>query len=127
MTARISPERTSITGTVEALPPVLTHNSFISKFSQLIEANYPERICNILILNPNWLFNTLFSIVKPFMDPATVKKVSLDASNYLPPEIKLIDGDLKPALLEYFDEKNLWCRYGGTHQCEGLDNSPYRG
>ncbi len=37
----------------------------------------PERIHQIFIIKPNWLYHALFALVKPFMHPDTVSKVKV--------------------------------------------------
>jgi len=60
---------------------------------------YPERVSTIYIINPDWLFNVLFAIVKPFMDPVTLSKTRTVS-------------DVKE-LLKDIDEEQLHTDYGG--------------
>lgn len=50
---------------------------FDSSFQKLSEVGkyMPESIHKVWIVKPNWLFHTLFAIIKPFINPDTVAKV----------------------------------------------------
>jgi hypothetical protein len=82
----------------------------IKAIAAIVEANYPERVGNVLILKPNWLFNLLFALVKPFVPNETEKK------------IKVIESPVTKELLKYYNEENLWERWGGKYTDGGLDS-----
>ncbi|TRY72593.1 hypothetical protein TCAL_10859 [Tigriopus californicus] len=47
----------------------------ITKLASLYEANYPETLKCAIVLNANWLFQLLFSVVKRFVAKKTIQKV----------------------------------------------------
>jgi len=90
--------------------------TLISSLAHLLEANYPERVHLILIYRSDWLFNLLYAIVKPFLPAATVKKIRmLDTSK------------LNEEMLKYYEEDNLWHRYGGKWHDEEANTSEGEG
>lgn len=40
---------------------------FMINFVKILQANYPERLAQILVIESNWLFRGLFMVVKPFL------------------------------------------------------------
>jgi len=71
---------------------------------------YPERVACIYIMNPNWLFNVMFAIVKPFMDPVTLGKIRMLSANYEEEFKKDIDDD--QLLTEYGGKATYTSPYG---------------
>lgn len=61
---------------------------------------HPERLSNVFIINPNWFFKVLFTIIKPFLNSRTRKKIKIVQKN--------------EDLLEFFDKENLLKELGGT-------------
>lgn len=52
-------------------------------------------------------FSTVWAVIKRFLDPATVEKISILNKDYL------------PALLEMIPAENLPKRFGGLCECQG--------
>ena len=72
---------------------------------QFYEANYPEFLRRVFVINAPKIFALLYSMMKPFMHEKTRNKVhiySYDAAQW------------KAALLEDIDPKELPVCYGGT-------------
>jgi len=61
----------------------------------------PERISQIFVVKPNWLYHVLFAVIKPFMHPDTMAK------------IHLTKWDPSEELLQVFEPDQLLVEYGG--------------
>lgn len=61
---------------------------------------HPERLGNVYIINPNWFFKVMFTIISPFINSRTRKKIKIIAKN--------------EDLLEFFDKDSLLRELGGT-------------
>jgi hypothetical protein len=80
---------------------------YVGKASKIGQDYYPECMGKFYIINAPYLFSTVWSFVKPWLDEVTVAKISILGTNY------------KPTLLEQIPEENLPSDLGGTCQCEG--------
>ena len=79
-------------------------------FLSFLQNHYPERLGICFALNPPWYIRLLYSLISPFMDPVTKKK------------IHFVNGSkdhIKKELLKYIDEDQLETCYGGTRSMEG--------
>ena len=66
------------------------------------------------IINAPWIFDTVWNLVKMWMDEVTVNKIKIFKSGK----------DYKSALFEYIDPSNIPFSIGGACQCAGrCDNS----
>lgn len=90
-------------------------SQFYSAFNVVKEASsvaqdyYPEMLGKMFIINAPTLFSGLWVMVKPYLDEATVKKISiLGGPQYYLPELK-----------KYVDEDKIPSTMGGTCNCEG--------
>jgi hypothetical protein len=72
----------------------------------LVQDNYPEMISNVYYVNAPWIFSTLWAMVKPWINAATLEK------------IRILSGDPKEELLKKFDSKYLPKAFGGDCTCE---------
>lgn len=59
------------------------------------------------LINAPWGFSTVWSIVKRWLDPVTVSKISILGSSY------------QPELLKQIPKENLPSKFGGECRCEG--------
>lgn len=78
-------------------------------FLGFLQNHYPERLGICFALNPPWYIRILWTIISPFMDPVTRKK------------IHFVNGDhahMKKILLQYIDEDQLESGYGGGRKME---------
>lgn len=85
----------------------------VKQISGITGEHYPERSYQIFILNPPFLFTSVWNLIKQFMDKNTVAKTHV---------IK----DKKSAtrkLLEFIDAKDLPKEYGGECTCNPDPNS----
>ncbi|XP_057372019.1 SEC14-like protein 2 [Daphnia carinata] len=95
----------------------ITHKPALDTVLQLLqmnEANYPEFLRRIFVINAPKVFSIMYSLAKPFMHEKTRKKVHIyshDAEQW------------KAALLEDFDPQELPACYGGT--LTDPDGNPY--
>ncbi|XP_038054799.1 SEC14-like protein 2 [Patiria miniata] len=77
----------------------------------LFEQHYPETLKMIFVINAPKFFPLAYSLVKPFLQEYTRRKVNVVGSNW------------KEVLLRYIDADNLPVHYGGT--ATGPDGDPY--
>jgi len=80
---------------------------YIDMLFPLLEKNYPETLQCSLVLRNNWLMQVLWRVVKPFLDAKTASKVRMVPNDA---------AKIKEALLEFFDEDQLWDFYGGKYK-----------
>lgn len=83
--------------------------SFARKFLSIFQNNYPERLGIFFALNPPWFMRLMYSIISPFIDPVTKKKIHFLTGN---------KDYIKNELLKYIDEDQLETKYGGTRLME---------
>ena len=81
--------------------------SYMQSASGVSQNYYPERLGKLYVINAPWGFATVFSIVKGFLDPVTVKKIHVLGSGY------------QKELHEQVPKENLPERFGGTCKCAG--------
>ncbi|WVR07260.1 hypothetical protein IAU60_004301 [Kwoniella sp. DSM 27419] len=62
---------------------------------------------NMFIINAPYLFSTVWSLIKPWLDEATVRKIHILGKGY------------KTELQQYIDPANLPTELGGTCKCAG--------
>ena len=91
---------------------------YIRQASAISQNYYPERLGKLYIINAPWGFSTVFSVVKGFLDPVTVKKIHVLGSGY------------ESELLAQIPAENLPTQFGGKCECEGgcmfSDMGPWR-
>ncbi|ROT35816.1 hypothetical protein SODALDRAFT_328210 [Sodiomyces alkalinus F11] len=80
---------------------------YIKQASNISQNYYPERLGKLYIINAPWGFSYVWSVVKGWLDPVTVKKIHILGSDY------------SKELLKQIDASNLPKEYGGTCQCGG--------
>jgi len=80
---------------------------FLQEASKISQDYYPERMGKFYLINAPWGFATVWAIVKRWLDPVTVSKISILGSSY------------QSALLEQIPAENLPAKFGGKCQCPG--------
>jgi len=70
---------------------------------------YPETMGMTFIINAPWLFDTVWNIVKMWLDEVTVNKIRIFRAGK----------DYSASLFEFIDPQNLPFRLGGACQCGG--------
>ncbi|KAJ3140867.1 cytosolic factor, phosphatidylinositol/phosphatidylcholine transfer protein [Irineochytrium annulatum] len=79
----------------------------VQEVSGIAQNYYPETMGRMFIINAPTLFTSVWSVVRGFLDEATVAKISVVGSRF------------QEALLQEIDAENLPVEYGGTS-----DNNP---
>ncbi|KID91756.1 Sec14 cytosolic factor, partial [Metarhizium majus ARSEF 297] len=90
--------------TVTKVPSVY---SYVRQASVISQNYYPERLGKLFLINAPWGFSTVWSVVKGWLDPVTVKKIHILGSGY------------QSELLKHIDQESLPVEFGGTCTCEG--------
>ncbi|KAI9929187.1 hypothetical protein ASPWEDRAFT_168975 [Aspergillus wentii DTO 134E9] len=80
---------------------------YLKQASGVSQNYYPERLGKLYLINAPWGFSTVFSMVKSFLDPVTVKKIHVLNSSY------------GKELLAQVPKENLPKEFGGTCECPG--------
>jgi len=73
--------------------------------TKILEANYPENLGRLFIINAPKMFTMLFTLVKPLLSQATIDKFHIYGTD---------EKEWRAALLEYIDADQLPVYYGGT-------------
>ncbi|KAG5965273.1 hypothetical protein E4U13_000626 [Claviceps humidiphila] len=81
--------------------------SYVRQASVISQNYYPERLGKLFLINAPWGFSTVWSVVKGWLDPVTVKKIHILGSGY------------KSELLKHVDAESLPVEFGGTCKCQG--------
>merc|ERR1711939_553250 len=79
--------------------------NYVQEASSISQNNYPETMGKFYIINAPWAFSTVWSLVKGWLDEATVAKIHILGSDY------------KKSLLEQIPEDSLPAFLGGSHEC----------
>ncbi|KAJ3027680.1 UNVERIFIED_CONTAM: cytosolic factor, phosphatidylinositol/phosphatidylcholine transfer protein [Siphonaria sp. JEL0065] len=90
----------------------------VRNVSSIAQDYYPEMLGKMFVINAPMLFTGVWTLVKPMLDEATVQKINILGSNYL------------PSLLECVDAQNLPRFLGGScndckEGCEHSDIGPW--
>ncbi|CUA70373.1 Sec14 cytosolic factor [Rhizoctonia solani] len=80
---------------------------YVMKASAIGQNYYPETMGKFYIVNSPYLFSTVWTLVKPWLDEVTVSKISIPGSDY------------KAKLLEQIPAENLPEDLGGKCNCPG--------
>jgi hypothetical protein len=92
--------------------------SYIQQASHVSQNYYPETMGKFYIINAPYLFSTVWSWVKPWLDEVTVRKITIVDSNY------------QKALLEQIPAESLPKALGGICECAGgcslSDDGPWK-
>ena len=80
---------------------------YVKQASAISQNYYPERLGQLYVINAPWGFSTVFSVIKGFLDPVTVKKIHVLGSGY------------QKELLEQVPKENLPQELGGDCVCKG--------
>ncbi|OAA54234.1 Sec14 cytosolic factor [Cordyceps fumosorosea ARSEF 2679] len=81
--------------------------SYVKQASVISQNYYPERLGKLFLINAPWGFSTVWSVVKGWLDPVTVKK------------IHILGGGYKSELLKHVPAESLPKEFGGTCACPG--------
>jgi hypothetical protein len=81
--------------------------NYVQRASKIGQDYYPETMGRFYIINSPWMFSTVWSVIKGWLDPVTVAKISIPS------------GDGKKELLAQIPAENLPVDLGGTCACPG--------
>jgi len=71
----------------------------------LVQEHYPEMVCNVFYVNAPWVFSSLWGMIKPWINAATLEK------------IQILGADAKEVMLKKIDAKCLPKYLGGECTC----------
>jgi len=77
--------------------------------ARILQGCYPERLGLAILYNPPKIFESFFSVVKPFLEPKTYRKVKFVYSK---------DPESRRIMEEAFDMDKLECAFGGLNPIE---------
>jgi hypothetical protein len=80
---------------------------YVSKASSVGQDRYPETMGKFYIINAPWAFSAVWTVIKPWLDEVTVKKIDILGSGY------------KEKLLEQIPKESLPKEFGGVCACPG--------
>lgn len=80
---------------------------YVSQASNIGQNYYPETMGKFYIINAPFMFSTVWSFIKPWLDEVTVAKINILGSDY------------KGKLLQQIPAENLPVAFGGTCNCPG--------
>ncbi len=80
---------------------------YVMQAASIGQDRYPETMGKFYIINAPWTFSTVWTLIKPWLDEATVAKIDIIGSSY------------KDKLLAQIPAENLPKEFGGTCQCAG--------
>ncbi|TFY62335.1 hypothetical protein EVG20_g6743 [Dentipellis fragilis] len=80
---------------------------YVSAASAIMQARYPETMGKFYIINAPWAFGAVWSVIKPWLDEATVAKIDILGSSY------------KEKLLMDIPKEHLPEEFGGSCVCDG--------
>jgi len=80
---------------------------YVQEASKISQNNCPERMGKFYLINTPWGFASVWSIIKRWLDPVTVDKISILGSSY------------QSTLLQQIPAENLPSNFGGTCRCPG--------
>jgi CRAL/TRIO domain len=83
---------------------------FTKKCSAFTGQHYPERAGYVFVINVPYWFNMIWTVVKNFVDPVTLEKISIVRG----------ENAIKEALLKRIPIENIPPEYGGTSMPLGL-------
>jgi hypothetical protein len=92
---------------------VLTNPSamgFLKEMTHLDQMYYPENMRYMLILNGGWTFSSLYSLVKPWLDPRVQQKINFIGSG----------AKMNADLAKFVELRFLVPEYGGTNESGNL-------
>ena len=81
--------------------------SYVRQASVISQNYYPERLGKLFLINAPWGFSTVWSVVKGWLDPVTVKKIHILGGGYL------------SELQKHISMDNLPKEFGGACECPG--------
>jgi hypothetical protein len=91
--------------------------NFIQKITKVDQDFYPEYLGKMFIVNAPTAFKAMWTVVRPWLDKATQKKIEVHSGNFTSKLLELVDSENLPAFLG-----GTCCCPGG---CENADAGPW--
>ncbi|CAK9863427.1 unnamed protein product [Sphagnum jensenii] len=91
--------------------------NFIQKITKIDQDFYPEYLGKMFIVNAPTAFKAMWTVVRPWLDKATQKKIEVHSGNFTSKLLELVDSENLPAFLG-----GTCCCPGG---CENADAGPW--
>lgn len=92
---------------------------YVMQAASIGQDRYPETMGRFYIINAPWAFSAVWSVIKPWLDEVTVKKVNI------------LGGTYRDELLKQIPVQNLPKEFGGACDCAGScsmsDSGPWQG
>jgi hypothetical protein len=88
--------------------PDLFALDYVRRVLALDQAYYPERLETIYLVNAPWYFAAIYSLISPFLDPVTAKKVQIIGTDFLPTLREQIDDSMIPQTMGGSCESIQW-------------------
>jgi hypothetical protein len=109
-------------GSVSSVMQTMRHMSkqvrnFIQKITKVDQDFYPEYLGKMFIVNAPTAFKAMWTVVRPWLDKATQKKIEVHSGNFTSKLLELVDSENLPAFLG-----GTCCCPGG---CENADAGPW--
>ena len=89
--------------------------------SKISQDNYPEQLGQLFIVNAPYMFSTIWSVVKAWLDEKTREKIQIKGSDYLETVCKYVDKDQLPTWLGGKCEEPLENDFGPWNDFEIVD------
>ncbi|KXN90557.1 Sec14 cytosolic factor [Leucoagaricus sp. SymC.cos] len=80
---------------------------YVMAASSIGQDRYPETMGKFYIINAPWAFSAVWSVIKPWLDEVTVRKINI------------LGGSYQEELLKQIGKENLPREFGGSCECEG--------
>lgn len=91
---------------------------YVMETSKIGQDYYPECMGKFYIINAPYLFSTIWTLIKPWLDEVTVRKIQIMSNGH------------KAELLKQIPEENLPAQFGGKcvckEGCELSDDGPWK-
>mmetsp|Transcript_39691 Transcript_39691/g.40453 ORF Transcript_39691/g.40453 Transcript_39691/m.40453 type:complete len:337 (-) Transcript_39691:320-1330(-) len=98
-------------------PDVFGFRAF-SQFMSIDQNYYPERLHAMVMINAPWYFTSIWAVIRPWIDPNTVKKVRILGADFLSELRELIDDSVIPEELGGSRKGHCWCApYPDSSDC----------
>jgi len=80
---------------------------YVMAAASIGQNRYPETMGKFYIINAPWAFSAVWSVIKPWLDEVTVKKIVILGANY------------QEELIKQIGKENLPKELGGSCECKG--------
>ncbi len=94
--------------------------SFLKMGISALQSYYPERLGKLVLLNPPFIFKTVWPVIKPWLHPNTANRVGSNSSHCFSYrcQVQFLESNYQTELLQFIDSECLQTKYGGTSTFE---------